>query len=124
MSPRFAHRKTYWVQVERIPDDAALAALERGVTITSGLTRPAVVRRLDPPPLPPRDPPIRFRKSVPDCWLALTITEGKNRQVRKMTAAVGHPTLAAGARGDRRPGPRRSGARARIACSTLMRWPR
>jgi 23S rRNA pseudouridine2457 synthase len=93
MSPRFAHRKTYWVQVERIPDDAALAALERGVTITSGLTRPAVVRRLDPPALPPRDPPIRFRKSVPDCWLALTITEGKNRQVRKMTAAIGHPTL-------------------------------
>lgn len=93
MSPRYAHRKTYWVQVERIPDDAALDALARGVTIASGLTRPAVVRRLDPPALPPRDPPIRFRKSVPDCWLALTITEGKNRQVRKMTAAVGHPTL-------------------------------
>lgn len=93
MSPRFAHRKTYWVQVERIPDDAALTTLAAGVTIRSGPTRPAVVRRLEPPALPPRDPPIRFRKSVPDCWLALTITEGKNRQVRKMTAAIGHPTL-------------------------------
>lgn len=93
MSPRFAHRKTYWVQVERIPDDTALAQLAAGVTISSGPTRPAQVRRLDPPALPPRDPPIRYRKSVPDCWIALTITEGKNRQVRKMTAAIGHPTL-------------------------------
>ncbi len=93
MSPRHAHRKTYWVQVERIPDDAALRALADGVEIAGGRTRPAQARRLDPPALPPRDPPIRYRKSVPDCWIELTITEGRNRQVRKMTAAVGHPTL-------------------------------
>jgi 23S rRNA pseudouridine2457 synthase len=93
MSPRHAHRKTYWVQVERIPDDAALRALAAGVEISGGRTRPAQARRLDPPALPPRDPPIRYRKSVPDCWIELTITEGRNRQVRKMTAAVGHPTL-------------------------------
>lgn len=93
MSPRHAHRKTYWVQVERIPDDAALRALADGVEISGGRTRPAQARRIDPPALPPRDPPIRYRKSVPDCWIELTITEGRNRQVRKMTAAVGHPTL-------------------------------
>ncbi|MBK9035322.1 MAG: pseudouridine synthase [Myxococcales bacterium] len=93
LSPRHAHAKTYWVQVERIPDDAALAALAAGVMVTGGRTRPARCARLEPPALPPRDPPIRFRKTVPDCWLELTITEGRNRQVRKMTAAVGHPTL-------------------------------
>ncbi|MEZ4398623.1 MAG: pseudouridine synthase [Kofleriaceae bacterium] len=92
-SPRFAHAKTYWVQVERIPDEAALAALASGVVIAGGPTRPARARRIEPPTLPPRDPPIRFRKTVPDCWLELTLTEGRNRQVRKMTAAVGHPTL-------------------------------
>ncbi|WP_425037895.1 pseudouridine synthase [Primorskyibacter sp. S187A] len=93
-SPKFKKSKVYWVQVERIPDDAALEALRRGVVLKDGKTRPAKVRRMEAPsPLFPRDPPVRFRKSVPDCWLELTITEGKNRQVRRMTAHVGHPTL-------------------------------
>lgn len=93
-SPRFKQPKTYWVQVERIPDDAALEALRSGVTLKDGRTRPAKARRIDAPrPLFDRDPPVRFRKSVPDCWLELTITEGRNRQVRRMTAHVGHPTL-------------------------------
>ena len=92
-SPRHAHGKTYWVQVERIPNADALARLAAGVTIGGERTAPARARLIDPPALPPRDPPIRYRKTVPDCWLELTITEGKNRQVRKMTAAVGHPTL-------------------------------
>lgn len=91
--PRFAKAKTYLVQVERIPEEAALEALRRGVAIKGGRTRPARVRRVAPPDLPPRDPPVRFRKSVPTCWLELEITEGRNRQVRRMTAAVGHPTL-------------------------------
>ncbi len=92
LSPRNKAPKTYWVQIERIADDDALAQLERGVLIDGALTLPATARRIDEP-LGPRDPPIRFRKSVPDCWIALTIVEGKNRQVRRMTAAVGHPTL-------------------------------
>lgn len=92
-SPRAAHEKTYWVQVERIPTDAALAELGSGVVIGGERTRPARAARIDPPAVPPRDPPIRYRKTVPDCWIELAITEGKNRQVRKMTAAVGHPTL-------------------------------
>lgn len=91
--PKFGKAKTYWVQVERIPDEAALAALRAGVAIKGGTTRPAAVRRIDAPELWERDPPVRFRKTVPDCWLELTITEGMNRQVRRMTAAVGHPTL-------------------------------
>ena len=92
--PRSKQPKTYWVQVERIPDDAELEALRRGVTLKDGKTRPAKVKRIDAPsPLFPRDPPVRFRKSVPDCWLEMVITEGKNRQVRRMTAHVGHPTL-------------------------------
>jgi len=94
LDPDAAHRREYWVQVERIPTDAALAQLARGVRIGDYTTRPAAVRRLDlAPALPPRDPPIRVRKTVPDCWLALELTEGKNRQVRHMTAAIGHPTL-------------------------------
>ena len=91
--PRFKLPKTYLVQVEGEPDAAALEALRRGVDLADGRTRPAEVRRIDPPALWPRDPPVRFRKSVPDCWLELTIREGRNRQVRRMTAAVGHPTL-------------------------------
>lgn len=94
--PRFAHPRTYWVQVERIPDEPALEQLRRGVVIQGYKTRPAVVKLLDcsdPPNLPPRNPPIRFRKSVPTAWLEMTLTEGKNRQVRRMTAAVGFPTL-------------------------------
>jgi 23S rRNA pseudouridine2457 synthase len=92
-SPRFAHSKTYWVQIERIPTDEALQQLAAGVTISGEKTRPARVARIEPPVLPPRDPPIRVRKTVADCWIELTISEGKNRQVRKMTAAIGHPTL-------------------------------
>lgn len=91
--PRFEHPRTYWVQVERIPNEAALEQLRRGVQLKDGMTRPALVERLATPDLPPRDPPIRFRKNVPDCWLALTLTEGRNRQARRMTAAVGHPAL-------------------------------
>jgi 23S rRNA pseudouridine2457 synthase len=94
LDPKHAHRREYWVQVERIPSDTALAQLARGVTIGDYLTLPCRARRLDTPPaLPPRDPPVRFRKTVPDAWIALELTEGKNRQVRRMTAAVGHPTL-------------------------------
>jgi 23S rRNA pseudouridine2457 synthase len=91
--PRFKMPKTYWVQVEGDPGDDALAALTRGVTLNDGPTLPATVERIAEPALWPRDPPVRFRKSVPDCWLSLTIREGRNRQVRRMTAAVGHPTL-------------------------------
>ena len=95
LDPRHAHRREYWAQVERIPTPASLARLARGgLDLGDYRTLPCRARRLDPAPeLPPRDPPIRFRKNVPDCWLALELTEGKNRQVRRMTAFVGHPTL-------------------------------
>ena len=94
LDPAAAHGREYWVQVERIPTAAALTQLARGVKIGGYTTLPCAVRRLEPAPaVPPRDPPIRGRKSVPDCWLALELVEGKNRQVRKMTAAIGHPTL-------------------------------
>ena len=92
--PRHKMEKTYWVQVEGIPDDAALEALQSGVQLNDGPTLPAHARRLDPPPaLWPRDPPIRVRQNIPDSWIELIIREGRNRQVRRMTAAVGHPTL-------------------------------
>jgi len=95
LDPRHAHRREYWAQVERVPDSAALARLARGRIDLGGFaTLPCRARRLDPAPaLPPRDPPVRFRKNVSDSWIALELTEGKNRQVRRMTAAVGHPTL-------------------------------
>ena len=94
LDPAAAHPREYWVQVERIPSDAALQRLARGVKIGGYATKPCTVRRLEPVPVvPPRDPPVRLRKTVPDCWLALELIEGKNRQVRRMTAAIGHPTL-------------------------------
>ncbi|KRA98478.1 pseudouridine synthase [Devosia sp. Root685] len=92
-SPRFKLPKTYLVQVEGIPTEEALKKLRNGVTLNDGPTRPAIAKLIDPPELWERDPPVRFRKSVPDTWLSLTITEGRNRQVRRMTAAVGFPTL-------------------------------
>jgi 23S rRNA pseudouridine2457 synthase len=93
-NPKFAHPRTYYVQVERIPDQSALNKLRNGIKIKDYITRKAKVRLLDnEPDLPPRIPPIRDRNTVPTCWLEITLTEGRNRQVRKMTAAVGFPTL-------------------------------
>jgi len=91
--PRFKMRKTYLVQIEGEPDEASLDRLREGVVLNDGPTRQAGVERMSAPDLWPRDPPIRVRKSVPDSWLKVTIAEGRNRQVRRMTAAVGHPTL-------------------------------
>lgn len=91
--PRFKMPKTYLAQVEGEPTEAQLEPLRRGVKLKDGITLPAEVERIDAPDLWPRDPPVRYRKSVPDCWLRITIREGRNRQVRRMTAAVGHPTL-------------------------------
>ncbi len=91
--PKFKLAKTYLVQVEGEVAEDALAALRRGVDLKDGPTRPAEAELIADPALWPRDPPIRVRQSVPDCWIKLTIREGRNRQVRRMTAAVGHPTL-------------------------------
>ncbi|MDQ3289456.1 MAG: pseudouridine synthase [Pseudomonadota bacterium] len=91
--PRHKQPKTYWVQVEGDPQDPQLAGLTAGVSLSDGPTLPATARRMEPPALWPRNPPVRFRKTVPDAWLELTIREGRNRQVRRMTAAVGLPTL-------------------------------
>ncbi len=115
LHPRHAHEREYWAQVEHIPTPEALARLQRGVVIQGRTALPCRAWRLEPQPVPmalppgagaqadgpgaaapgvfPRTPPIRFRKSVPDCWIGLELVEGKNRQVRRMTAAVGHPTL-------------------------------
>src|SRR5881296_2675110 len=94
LHPRRGHRRVYWVQVERIPTAQSLERLERGLAVQGRKTLPCRARLLDPPPdVPVRKPPIRFRKNVPDCWIALELIEGRNRQVRRMTAAIGHPTL-------------------------------
>lgn len=92
--PRHAHPRTYWAQVERVPGEEALSKLREGLRLKDGATRPCAARLLEAEPdLPPRVPPVRFRKNVPTAWLELTLTEGRNRQVRRMTAHVGHPTL-------------------------------
>ncbi|WNC86211.1 pseudouridine synthase [Thermosynechococcus sp. QKsg1] len=92
--PRYGHPRTYWVQVEGEPNPAALTELAEGVVVQGYRTRPAVVQVLEQEPsLPPREPPIRYRRSIPTHWLSLTLREGRNRQVRRMTAAVGFPTL-------------------------------
>lgn len=92
-NPKFRSPKTYLAQVEGTPTEDQLALLRTGVTLKDGPTRPASVDQIDPPDLWPRDPPVRYRKTVPDAWLRLTITEGRNRQVRRMTAHVGLPCL-------------------------------
>ena len=92
--PKFEHPRTYLAQVEKVPSPDALLALRRGVTLADGPTRPALAELLPiEPDLPPRPVPIRYRAAIPTAWIRLTITEGRNRQVRRMTAAVGHPTL-------------------------------
>ena len=91
--PRYKAAKVYWVQVEGAVDGAALDALQRGVSRKDGPTKPAKVRAIPPPEVWPRTPPVRVRKTVPDSWIELTLREGRNRQIRRMTAAVGHPTL-------------------------------
>ncbi len=96
LDPLHAHEREYWVLVERLPPDEALARLAAGVRLPDHACAPCAVRRLaaaGASVLPPRDPPVRFRKNVPDTWLSLALHEGKNRQVRRMTAAIGHPTL-------------------------------
>lgn len=91
--PRHKQPKRYWVQVEGAPQAGQLDALRRGPVLKDGPTRPAKVEHIEAPALWPREPPVRFRKTVPDAWLAVTISEGRNRQLRRMTAAVGLPTL-------------------------------
>jgi 23S rRNA pseudouridine2457 synthase len=93
LNPINAHPRTYWAQVERIPHEAALDQLRAGVTLNDGPTRPAAAQMIDPPDIPERPVPIRFRASIPTAWIALTLTEGRNRQVRRMCAAVGFPVL-------------------------------
>jgi|SRR5690606_34464254 len=94
LNPKNEKPKTYWALVERFPEEDALNKLRQGIKIEDYFTKPAKVKVLDPQPqIPPRDPPVRFRKTVQDYWIEMTIVEGKNRQVRKMTAAIGHPTL-------------------------------
>lgn len=91
--PRYKQPKTYWAQVEGEPDESALERLRSGIMLDGQRTQPAQARRMAEPALWPRNPPVRFRQSIPTSWLEITLTEGRNRQVRRMTAAVGFPTL-------------------------------
>lgn len=94
LEPRYNKEKTYWALVERIPTEEELEKFRNGLKIEDYMTKNAKIKILDPAPeIPPRDPPVRVRKTVVDVWCEIIITEGKNRQVRKMTAAIGHPTL-------------------------------
>lgn len=93
LEPKHDKQKTYWVQVERIPTEESLVQLRAGVKMKDYLTLPCEAKLIESPSFAPRDPPIRVRQTVPDCWLEIKLKEGKNRQVRRMTAAIGHPTL-------------------------------
>ncbi|MFT6633452.1 MAG: 23S rRNA pseudouridine2457 synthase [Bacteriovoracaceae bacterium] len=92
-NPSANKKKTYWVQVDKIPSEDSLNKMRKGLKIKDYITRPCLVKIISEPHVPPREPPIRVRKNIPTSWLEITLSEGKNRQVRRMTAKIGHPTL-------------------------------